>query len=671
MALDEAHPGDPGHVTDHNELLVRLEQQEQRAFIQGPEGPRGVPGPKGDPGVPGPKGDPGAAGVTGNVGPAGPKGDKGDVGSNGPAGPDGPAGPKGDKGDVGPEGPVGPVGPQGQALNYRGTSGDVSYLPVSGGPGDAWYVTGQPGFLYVWTGATWDKTPFTSAPGPAGPAGPEGPAGPAGPQGPLGPQGERGPTGVQGPTGYTGPAGPKGDKGDPGPAGPAGADSTVPGPQGPAGPTGPKGDVGEGLAIKGTVPTSASLPGGGAEGDAWVVEDTGHLWVWSGLAWVDAGKVTGPAGPAGPTGLNFYSSTSDPVDTFGRDGETWLNTVSQYLWVRQNGTWHASAHIKGDPGDPGPPGADGATGPAGPKGDAGDPGPTGPAGPVGPLDTLTDVSAPANTPAGKVLGTTGTGAWGPVDPPASGLDLAPEPAIQAYVQSRAYAPGEWVLDDGRVYKAPPDGVVAWANAPSSADTTWLRVDLRALDAPPLTGPFDIGVRPPSAGATGRKAPLWMATNVSAQDPAPGWVGIDTDDPATATMLFLPGKDLEGRPIALAENVKGKHVAGTQIILRDNTLNSSYFGLGGGNAFVYELAYTDGTQVGTPVRFVRKIELGHDYGDKIYEGGMYSALAGMTVGTLSFDLNPSGGGWGKWTGTQAEYDALAVKDPGTIYAITGP
>jgi hypothetical protein len=35
------------------------------------------------------------------------------------------------------------------------------------------------------------------------------------------------------------------------------------------------------------------------------------------------------------------------------------------------------------------------------------------------LDWLADVAAPTNTPAGKVLGTTAVGTWGPVDPPAS------------------------------------------------------------------------------------------------------------------------------------------------------------------------------------------------------------------------------------------------------------
>lgn len=60
-------------------------------------------------------------------------------------------------------------------------------------------------------------------------------------------------------------------------------------------------------------------------------------------------------------------------------------------------------------------------GPQGPKGDPGDPGAQGPAGPAGPLDILTDVTAPASTPAGKVLGTTAPGQWGAIDPPAGGL----------------------------------------------------------------------------------------------------------------------------------------------------------------------------------------------------------------------------------------------------------
>src|SRR5690606_23266778 len=38
-------------------------------------------------------------------------------------------------------------------------------------------------------------------------------------------------------------------------------------------------------------------------GDGYITEDTGHLWVWSGSAWVDAGEIRGPEGPPGDDGL--------------------------------------------------------------------------------------------------------------------------------------------------------------------------------------------------------------------------------------------------------------------------------------------------------------------------------------------------------------------------------
>jgi hypothetical protein len=59
----------------------------------------------------------------------------------------------------------------------------------------------------------------------------------------------------------------------------------------------------------------------------------------------------------------------------------------------------------------------------GDKGDKGDKGDTGAPGGMGPIDALQDVTAPANTPAGKLLGTVNTGQWGAVDPP-PGLDTS-------------------------------------------------------------------------------------------------------------------------------------------------------------------------------------------------------------------------------------------------------
>lgn len=80
---------------------------------------------------------------------------------------------------------------------------------------------------------------------------------------------------------------------------------SVRGPQGEQGAPGEKGEDGTGVNIKGAVDTSASLPGTGEEGDAYVVNDTGNLWVWDvdSSAFVDTGaQIKGPQGDPGPKG---------------------------------------------------------------------------------------------------------------------------------------------------------------------------------------------------------------------------------------------------------------------------------------------------------------------------------------------------------------------------------
>lgn len=147
--------------------------------------------------------------------------------------------------------------------------------------------------------------------------------------------GGAGPPGPQGPAGPTGPAGPAGATG---PAGPTGA-------QGPIGPQGPVGPVTE---IKGSVPTSGDLPtSGNSVGDAYIVEDTGHLWVWNGTNFVDAGLIVGPPGPTGSQGPAGATGPQGPAGTTGPAGPT------------------------GPPGATGASGATGAQGPAGPIGPAG------------------------------------------------------------------------------------------------------------------------------------------------------------------------------------------------------------------------------------------------------------------------------------------------------------
>lgn len=161
----------------------------------------------------------------------------------------------------------------------------------------------------------------------------------------IGPQGPEGATGATGAAGDTGPEGPEG------PAGPTGD----PGPEGPEGPQGPKGDPGTSVTILGTVPTgpptAADLPPDyePSPGDGWMADDTGHLWVWDGTTWIDAGEIRGPEGPQGP------------------QGET------------------------------------GETGPAGDPGPKGDPGDTGPAGPgIGVWETADDTTEPVDAVPGDV-----------------------------------------------------------------------------------------------------------------------------------------------------------------------------------------------------------------------------------------------------------------------------
>ena len=208
------------------------------------------------------------------------------------------------------------------------------------------------------------------------------------------------------------------------------------GAQGEKGDTGPPGPPGTGIAIQGSVPGWGDLPPTGAPGDAWIVEDTGHLWVWDAAenGWVDAGLIQGPPGPAGPqgdegtpgepgpqgfpgpqgppgaqgpqgiegpqgTGLTIQGTvpTSDLLPITGAaDGDAWIASDTGHLWVwdEQTQSWIDAGPVVGPPGPIGPIGPQGLEGPMGPQGLPGPPGPeglqgekgdTGEAGPPGPF----------------------------------------------------------------------------------------------------------------------------------------------------------------------------------------------------------------------------------------------------------------------------------------------
>ena len=163
----------------------------------------------------------------------------------------------------------------------------------------------------------------------------------------------------------------KGDKGDPGQDGQDGAPGRdgqdgAPGQQGiqgPQGPQGPRGADGTGVALKGSLPDTQSLPTtGNTIGDAYLI--AGNMHVWNGTTWDNAGNIQGPKGDTGDTGQS---------GTDGRPVELQTGTTHiQWRYAQQGATpptaWTnliALTALKGDTGDTGLQGTPGQGVPAG------------------------------------------------------------------------------------------------------------------------------------------------------------------------------------------------------------------------------------------------------------------------------------------------------------------
>ena len=303
-------------------------------------GPAGEQGPKGDKGDQGPKGDKGEQGLRGEKGVPGEKGDTGKQGE------------KGDQGLQGPRGIQGNPGKDGTSISILGRFSTYDKLltelkspAVNGG-----YLTDDNGHLYVYDGK--DFIDCGQLRGEKGNTGLQGPRGITGEQGPQGPSGDKGDKGEQGQQGPQGADGPKGDKGEPG----------IQGPQGPQGDKGETGPAGTSVSIKGQVNTTNDLNylSGLEIGDSYTVKANGHLYVYNGTEFIDAGEIKGDKGDPGDKGEK--GETGEKGDT-GAQGE------------------------KGDKGDQGIQGLQGPQGEQGPKGD------TGPEGPIGPQGDKGDTGA--------------------------------------------------------------------------------------------------------------------------------------------------------------------------------------------------------------------------------------------------------------------------------------
>ncbi len=312
--------------------------------------------------------------------------------------------PRGQKGEQGIQGPAGPQGPTGLGLHWKGHADTVEQLPAVGSEGDYWFV-GDDEVMYIWDGKGWTATgQLRGVEGPQGPKGDKGDAGsnasiriaqvdtgdpgtsaqvtndgtvtdarlrfviPRGDTGAQGPQGQRGPQGIQG----------------------------LPGPQGVRGDTGPQGPAGVGLVYRGPLDDPADLPKTGKQGDYYSIK--GHIWIWDGAQWSDAGNIVGPQGPQGEQGDQGVQGQPGAAATVRVGTTTTLPAGSQATVINSGDERNATLDFalpqgkdgpegqrgpQGVQGIPGPQGEQGVKGDLGPKGDKGDKGDQGQQGTTG------------------------------------------------------------------------------------------------------------------------------------------------------------------------------------------------------------------------------------------------------------------------------------------------
>jgi collagen type VII alpha len=159
----------------------------------------------------------------------------------------------------------------------------------------------------------------------------------------------------------------------------------TPGATGATGATGASGPPGASIIVKGSVLTTLDLPlTGNNTNDAYIIETTQDIWIWSESdEWFNGGQVKGPPGATGATGLQGAtgSGATGATGATGLQGATGSGaTGATGATGLQGATGSGAAGATGETGATGI-GASGATGPQGATGPAG--GPTGPQGPQG------------------------------------------------------------------------------------------------------------------------------------------------------------------------------------------------------------------------------------------------------------------------------------------------
>lgn len=102
-------------------------------------------------------------------------------------------------------------------------------------------------------------------------------------------------------------------------------------------------------------------------------------------------------GPPGEDGATWFSGATLPTAELGTNGDLFLHNPTGDVYVKDSGTWVTEANIVGPEGPQGPPGPEGPQGPQGPEGPEGPRGPEGPQGPEGPAGGLADYDVVTKT----------------------------------------------------------------------------------------------------------------------------------------------------------------------------------------------------------------------------------------------------------------------------------
>jgi hypothetical protein len=302
------------------------------------------------------------------------------------------------------------------------------------------------------------------------------------------------------------------------------------------------------------------------------------------------------------------------------------------------------------------------------------------------LDDLRDVTAPAATPAGKVLGTTATGQWGAVDglpsprPPAApytyhtaGVQTAGQAVyLQGYVAVHETDTAGVDHDWGHVLK--PGSGFRFAGATFHAQLVNLSdgvlpqmmIDTFVASGICMIKPVEPLPAAPADGTAATFQPLWDGKLLGVQGDA--WAAVDPPSGGPADGSTDNGILVWDATAGawVPDDGGGVDIASALLVHKYLSIRTTFRDIPSApaNGDIWVAGSKIMMQTGGQAYDVTRVAL-----DSMVDvDAPMDTPAGKVLGTTAE------GTWGPvapfWSGTQAAYDAIATKDPNTLYVITG-